>query len=227
MTEQDLRLVVTLAVSLPRDGASGDLQNLLIFQIHPTKLHNRNGSSLERLKFVPCNLEISSGVLTFGFCNKYYQDLDLNSRTPLPTYNHGRHAATASGAFWWVPEAAARLIQPRKSLFVPRYSQIIPDLQNNINSRQKLESQQQENKGVQKVGSLHLGAGAAWLKSVGICQSQRGCENLQIGWAGAAKAGQDGSSDGCWWETRVHWQGDVSLYIRVSFLKSNESSERG
>jgi hypothetical protein len=99
MTEQDLRLVVTLAVSLPRDGASGDLQNLLIFQIHPTKLHNRNGSSLERLKFVPCNLEISSGVLTFGFCNKYYQDLDLNSRTPLPTYNHGRHAATASGAF--------------------------------------------------------------------------------------------------------------------------------
>lgn len=65
MTEQDLRLVVTLAVSLPRDGASGDLQNLLIFQIHPTKLHNRNGSSLDRLEFVPCNLEISSGVLTF------------------------------------------------------------------------------------------------------------------------------------------------------------------
>ena len=58
MTDQDLRLVVTLAASLPRDGTSEDLQKLLIFQHHPTKLHNSNGSSLERLKFAPCNLEI-------------------------------------------------------------------------------------------------------------------------------------------------------------------------
>ena len=59
MTDQDLRLVVTLAASLPRDGTSEDLQKLLIFQHHPTKLHNSYGSSLNRLLFVPCNLEIS------------------------------------------------------------------------------------------------------------------------------------------------------------------------
>ncbi len=99
MTDQDLRLVVTLAVSLPRDSASGDLQNLLIFQHHPTELHNGDGSSLEHFKLAPCNLEISIWVLKFGFCSKYYQDLDLNSRSPLPTQHHGRHAATASGAF--------------------------------------------------------------------------------------------------------------------------------
>jgi len=35
---------------------------------------------------------------------------------------------------------------------------MVVDLQNSINSRQKLESQQQENKGVQKVVNPDLGA---------------------------------------------------------------------
>jgi hypothetical protein len=73
---------------------------------------------------------------------------------------------------------------------------MVVDLQNSINSRQKLESQQQENKGVQKVVNPDLGARNTWLRVVGICQSEGGCEYLQIGGTSAAETGQDGSCHG-------------------------------
>jgi len=82
------------------------------------------------------------------------------------------------------------------------------ELQTNIQSRQKLESQQQENKGVQKVRCKDSTCGKR-VNSVGIFRIERWCKHLQAGRAGAVKARQDGSSTGCWWKTRIHWERDV------------------
>ena len=77
------------------------------------------------------------------------------------------------------------------------------ELQSHIQSRQRLESQQQENKGVQKVPSM-IPQGRRRAKKVGIRRIERRCEYLQAGWASLVKAGQNRSGSRGGWKTGVH-----------------------
>ena len=67
----------------------------------------------------------------------------------------------------------------------------LTDLQINVDARQKLESQQQENKGVQKVSE----GGSVYKKSlklmgvhIGVCESSERCEHLQTYRSGPTQA---------------------------------------
>jgi len=71
----------------------------------------------------------------------------------------------------------------------------LTELQQTIQSRQKLESQQQENKQVQKV-RIEWSLGSLQLRGPGIRRIRRRCEYLQASRTGIAEAGQ-GRSRAC------------------------------
>lgn len=66
----------------------------------------------------------------------------------------------------------------------------VPELQTNIQSRQKLESQQQENRGVQKVPrKLTYWSAQELSKRLGVLELKRWCQDLQVGGTGTFEAG--------------------------------------